>query len=71
MTSAPVRSPVPALVQRVLEMGIEIDDSSRRLAEYSYDASNYRIPPAAVVFPRSADEVASVMMLCGAAGVAV
>ena len=52
-------------------MGIEIDDSSRRLAEYSYDASNYRIPPAAVVFPRSADEVASVMMLCGAAGVAV
>ncbi|OZD61347.1 FAD-binding oxidoreductase [Rhodococcus sp. 05-340-1] len=71
MTSASVRSPVSALVQRVQELGIEIDDSSRRLAEYSYDASNYRIPPAAVIFPRSADDVVAVMSLCGAAGVAV
>ncbi len=52
-------------------MGIDIDDSSRRLAEYSYDASNYRIPPAAVVFPRDADEVATVVTECAAAGVAV
>ncbi|MDI9895573.1 FAD-binding and (Fe-S)-binding domain-containing protein [Rhodococcus sp. IEGM 1381] len=71
MTSAPIRSDVPALVHRVRETGIDIDDSSRRLAEYSYDASNYRIPPAAVVFPRSADEVSTVVSLCTAAGVAV
>ncbi len=58
-------------MQEVRELGIEIDDSTRRLAEYSYDASNYRIPPAAVVFPRSTDDVVSVMALCGAAGVAV
>ncbi|MBY4129974.1 FAD-binding oxidoreductase [Rhodococcus fascians] len=52
-------------------MGIDIDDSSRRVAEYSYDASNYRIPPAAVVFPRSAEDVSTVVSLCAEAGVAV
>ena len=71
MTAAPVRSEVPALVQRVRRLGIDVDDSSRRLAEYSYDASNYRVPPAAVVFPRSADEVATVVSLCAAADVVV
>lgn len=71
MTSVDIRSEVSALVQRVRELGIDIDNSSRRLAEYSYDASNYRIPPAAVVFPRSADDVAAVVALCAGAGVAV
>ncbi|MGW5524076.1 FAD-binding and (Fe-S)-binding domain-containing protein [Gordonia sp. NPDC003950] len=44
--------------------GLSVDDSSRRRAEYSYDASNYRVPPLAVVFPRSADEVATAARLC-------
>lgn len=35
----------------------EVDDSTRRRAEYSTDASNYRVPPAVVVFPRDADDL--------------
>ncbi len=45
-------------------LGIEADASSRRLAEYSYDASNYRIVPLAVVFPRDADDVARTAAYC-------
>jgi len=35
----------------------EVDSSSRRRAEYSTDASNYRVVPEVVVFPRSTDDV--------------
>ncbi|MGV9972896.1 FAD-binding and (Fe-S)-binding domain-containing protein [Nocardia beijingensis] len=35
-----------------------VDTSERRRAEYSSDASNYRVVPAAVVFPRTDDDVA-------------
>ncbi len=35
----------------------EADDSTRRRAEYATDASNYRVLPAVVAFPRHADEV--------------
>lgn len=38
----------------------EVDAGVRRRAEYSSDASNYRVVPQAVVFPRTADEVAGV-----------
>lgn len=34
-----------------------VDDSSRRRAEYSTDASNYRVVPQVVVFPRDPDDV--------------
>lgn len=34
-----------------------VDDSRRRRAEYSTDASNYRVVPEVVVFPRDADDV--------------
>ena len=37
----------------------EVDFSTRRRAEYSSDASNYRLVPAAVVFPRHRDEAAA------------
>jgi len=50
---------------------IEVDDSPRRRAEYSYDASNYRVPPIAVVFPKSADEVRTVVRACTSAGVPI
>jgi FAD/FMN-containing dehydrogenase/Fe-S oxidoreductase len=33
-----------------------VDDSSRRRAEYSTDASNYRVVPSVVVFPRDVDD---------------
>ena len=51
--------------------GAEVDFSSRRRSEYSYDASNYRVPPVAVVFPRSAEDVQATMRVCAAAGVPV
>lgn len=47
-------------------LGVEADTSARRLAEYSYDASNYRVRPLAVVFPRSDDDVAHTAALCHA-----
>ncbi|GAA5069889.1 FAD/FMN-containing dehydrogenase/Fe-S oxidoreductase [Thermocatellispora tengchongensis] len=46
-----------------------MDVSSRRRAEYSSDASLYRVPPAAVVFPRDAEEVAAALAVCRAEGV--
>ncbi|MFW6034587.1 MAG: FAD-binding oxidoreductase, partial [bacterium] len=39
----------------------DVDVSRRRRAEYSSDASLYRVVPAAVVSPRDADEVAAVL----------
>jgi FAD/FMN-containing dehydrogenase len=39
----------------------EVDASTRRRAEYSSDASLYRVPPELVVFPRDADEVVAVV----------
>ncbi|NKY85392.1 FAD-binding and (Fe-S)-binding domain-containing protein [Nocardia veterana] len=36
----------------------EVDADDRRRAEYSSDASNYRVVPAAVVYPRGDDDVA-------------
>ena len=44
--------------------GLELDVSSRRLTEYSYDASNYRVRPTAVAFPRSAEEVKVMIGIC-------
>jgi FAD/FMN-containing dehydrogenase/Fe-S oxidoreductase len=34
-----------------------VDDSTRRRAEYSTDASNYRVIPAVVAFPRDVDDL--------------
>ena len=42
----------------------EVDDSPRRRAEYSSDASLYRVEPGVVVFPRHADEIAAVVAVC-------
>ncbi|GAA2474004.1 FAD-binding and (Fe-S)-binding domain-containing protein [Streptomyces thermolineatus] len=46
----------------------EVDVSTRRRAEYSTDASLYRVVPAAVVFPRHPEEVAAVLSFCREAG---
>ncbi|WP_370525803.1 FAD-binding and (Fe-S)-binding domain-containing protein [Actinotalea sp. JY-7876] len=37
-----------------------VDDSTRRRAEYSTDASNYRVVPQVVVFPRDVDDLVAV-----------
>ncbi|MEV4316336.1 FAD-linked oxidase C-terminal domain-containing protein [Actinocrispum sp. NPDC049592] len=44
----------------------EADDSARRRAEFSSDASLYRVPPMAVAFPRSVDEAVAVLEVCRA-----
>ncbi|GAB3271744.1 FAD-binding and (Fe-S)-binding domain-containing protein [Arthrobacter pigmenti] len=44
--------------------GLHVDTSTRCLSEYSYDASNYRIHPVGVVFPRNADDVVATVRHC-------
>ena len=50
---------------------IEIDTGTRRRAEYSSDASNYRIVPAVVAFPRHCDEIVAALSVCRELGVPV
>ncbi|ATL71301.1 FAD-binding and (Fe-S)-binding domain-containing protein [Nocardia terpenica] len=49
----------------------EVDASARRCAEYSSDASNYRVLPAAVVFPRGDGDVAAALAFARNEGLAV
>jgi len=49
----------------------EVDASTRRRAEYSSDASNYRIVPKTVVFPRHADEVIATLEVARRVGAPV
>ncbi|WP_084039207.1 FAD-binding and (Fe-S)-binding domain-containing protein [Demequina sp. NBRC 110053] len=49
----------------------DVDASARRRAEYSTDASNYRIPPAVVVFPRDADDLQAALDAARTAGASV
>ncbi|UXM91938.1 FAD-binding and (Fe-S)-binding domain-containing protein [Paenarthrobacter sp. JL.01a] len=62
---------VEQLLSALRGQGIEVDDSPRRLSEYSYDASNYRVRPAAVVFPASVKDVRKVLHACSTLGVPV
>ena len=48
-----------------------VDDSSRRRAEYSTDASNYRVVPQVVVFPRDPDDVQAALAVARDAGAPV
>ena len=52
-------------------IGGEINDDLATRALYASDASNYRVVPALVVAPRSADEVRTVLALASAAAVPV
>ncbi|HLI42721.1 MAG TPA: FAD-binding and (Fe-S)-binding domain-containing protein [Streptosporangiaceae bacterium] len=49
----------------------EVDGSARRRAEYSTDASNYRVLPAVVAFPRHAEEAAAAVEVARRLGVPV
>jgi FAD/FMN-containing dehydrogenase/Fe-S oxidoreductase len=42
----------------------EVETATRRRAEYSSDASNYRVVPEVVAFPRSADEIVAAVAVC-------
>lgn len=61
----------PDVVRLLADLGVEIDTAGRRLAEYSYDASNYRVSPLAVAFPRDPGEVSRIVGLCHREGVSV
>lgn len=60
----------PAL-QLLRERGVEADAGRRRRAEYSTDASNYRLVPELVVFPRSEDDVTAVVEVANETGLPV
>ncbi len=68
MTPVTAASSRPATQSQVTDAlraaRVDVETSTRRLAEYSYDASNYRVQPLAVVFPRSAAQVRTVMGVC-------
>ncbi|MCA0379211.1 MAG: FAD-binding oxidoreductase [Actinobacteria bacterium] len=62
---------VTQLIDELQASGVEVDASPRRLMEYSYDASNYRLQPGAVVFPRTADHCREVLRAARDAGMPV
>ncbi len=49
----------------------EVDASTRRRAEYSTDASNYRVVPEVVAFPRDADDLVSALRVARELGAPV
>lgn len=60
MSSADVgAAEIAQLLREIRERGIEIDDSTRRRSEYPRDASNYRIRPEAVAFPKTVGDAES------------
>jgi FAD/FMN-containing dehydrogenase/Fe-S oxidoreductase len=62
--------PAEQLAATLRAAGIkEVDTASRRRAEYSSDASNYRVVPTVVVFPRSTDEIEAAFGVCKNLGV--
>ncbi|MEQ4724167.1 FAD-linked oxidase C-terminal domain-containing protein [Nonomuraea sp. B19D2] len=63
-------SPRADVVAALRRAGVtDVDDSTRRRAEYSTDASLYRVVPAVVVFPRAGDEVSAAVEVCRSLGV--
>ena len=59
------------VVGRLREAGIAVDTTGEALSAYSYDASNYRVAPVAVAFPRTASDVVAVMRISAQAGLPV
>lgn len=64
--------PAVDLVAALRRAGVtEVDGSMRRRAEYSTDASLYRVLPELVVFPRHPDEIAAIVEVARSVGVPV
>ncbi|MEQ4723521.1 FAD-binding and (Fe-S)-binding domain-containing protein [Nonomuraea sp. B19D2] len=67
----------PASARELLDLlgrtapGLDVETDAGRRAQYAYDASNYRVPPLAVAFPRSAGDVRAVVRACHELGVPV
>lgn len=60
----------PGVIAALREV-TEVEDSARARSEYASDASNYRIPPAAVAFPRDADEAEETLRIAREAGIPI
>ncbi len=61
-----------ALASALRRAGLtDVDAGTRRRAEYSSDASNYRVVPSVVAFPRHVDEVAQALEVARHHGVAL
>jgi FAD/FMN-containing dehydrogenase/Fe-S oxidoreductase len=54
-----------------LAPGLRVETGPGATGPYAYDASNYRVPPQAVAFPRTAEDVVAVLRACREAGVPV
>ncbi|MFF0006351.1 FAD-binding and (Fe-S)-binding domain-containing protein [Streptomyces tibetensis] len=61
------------LTARIAELapGLRVETGPGATGPYAYDASNYRVPPRAVVFPRTAEDVVAVVRACRETGVPV
>lgn len=61
------------LTARMAEIapGLRVETGPGATGPYAYDASNYRVLPWAVAFPRTADDVVAVLRACREAGVPV
>ncbi|MEV0492033.1 FAD-binding and (Fe-S)-binding domain-containing protein [Streptomyces atratus] len=64
---------VARLTARLAETapGLRVESGPGALGQYAYDASNYRVPPQAVAFPRSTGDVVAVLWACKETGVPV
>ncbi|MGW2522116.1 FAD-binding oxidoreductase [Streptomyces sp. NPDC001617] len=51
--------------------GLRVETGPGATGLYAYDASNYRVPPRAVVFPRGTGDVCAVLRVCRETGVPV
>jgi FAD/FMN-containing dehydrogenase len=71
--SAPTTPALDQLVARLdgTAPGLRVETGAGFTGPYAYDASNYRVPPRAVVFPRSADDVVAVLRACRETGIPV
>ncbi|GHS85381.1 lactate dehydrogenase [Actinomycetota bacterium] len=69
---APASATLPDAV-RALRAAVRgpVDDSTRRRAEYSTDASNYRVVPQVVVFPQDTDDALAALAVARETGLPV
>lgn len=67
----PLVGPAAEYVARARKAGLEVSASRLDRALASTDAGNYRIPPAALVYPHDADEVAAALEISRDLGVPV
>ena len=71
-TTSPA-APMEPLVARLAQTapGLRVETGPGSIGAFAYDASNYRVAPRAVAFPRNADDVSAVLRACREAEIPV